>query len=263
MHNKNMTALRLGKQSVQIDEGELVSYSVSGHEFIHQKGSPGWRNADTEMFPIIGPTNEANFKVMTPKSAAIQDQHGLLREMRYEGIHQTETKATFEKKYVAHTPVKNSKYPSKSTEEKLAWPYDFGFQKSFELTENGLAVVFNISGEKGMPFMLGYHPAFKLGSKKPIISTQEKSITLDEVIAVGSRAFQVPDCAQILLKDEKSLEITTQGFGNFMLWTEVNNMVCIEPITFYPYAVPQEQLHLGFEKLGTAPKTFSVFIKPF
>jgi len=64
MHNKNMTALRLGKQSVQIDEGELVSYSVSGHEFIHQKGSPGWRNADTEMFPIIGPTNEANFKVM-------------------------------------------------------------------------------------------------------------------------------------------------------------------------------------------------------
>jgi len=108
---------------VKIDKGELVSYSVAGYEFIHQKGSPGWRNADTEMFPIIGPTNDANFKVMTPKGAAIQDQHGLLRELTYEGIHQTETKAVFEKKYLANTAIENSKFPAKSTEEKLAWYY--------------------------------------------------------------------------------------------------------------------------------------------
>ena len=257
-----MTALSLGNQSVKIDKGELVSYSVAGYEFIHQKGSPGWRNADTEMFPIIGPTNEANFKVMTPKGAAIQDQHGLLRELTYEGIHQTETKAVFEKKYLANTAIENSKFPAKSTEEKLAWPYDFQFQKSFELKENGLAIVFNIAGETDMPFMLGYHPAFKLRSKKPTISTAVKSITLDEVMAVGSRAFQVTNCERIVLEDQQPLEITTHGFGHFMLWTEVSNMVCIEPISFYPYAVPQKELHAGFQELSAQPKEFRVLLKP-
>ncbi|PIB29018.1 aldose epimerase [Maribacter sp. 4U21] len=257
-----MTELNLGNQSVQIDKGELVGYVVTGHQFIHQKGSPGWRNADTEMFPIIGPTNEANFRVATPKGDAIQDQHGLLREMVYEEKHQATTKAVFEKRYKAHTPVKNSKFPVKSTEAQLKWPYDFRFQKSFELKEDGLEVVFTITGEVGMPFMLGYHPAFNLTTSNPVITTSERTVTLDEVMAVGSRAFQVADCEKILLKDEKSLEITTEGFGNFMLWTEVSNMVCIEPISFYPYAVPQNQLHLGFEELSAEPKNFKVLLKP-
>lgn len=257
-----MTILRLGNQSVQIDKGELVSYMVSGHEFIHQKGSPGWRNSDTEMFPIIGPTNEANFRVVTPKGDAIQDQHGLLREMTYEVTHQTQTKVVFEKKYLANTTVKNSKFPAKSTAEKLAWPYAFQFVKSFELKENGLEIVFKIIGEAEMPFMLGYHPAFKLNGSETIIQTDKQRITLPEVMAVGSRAFQVANCEHIVLKDENALEISTEGFGSFMLWTEVTNMVCIEPITFYPYTVSQDQLHLGFDKISDNPKQFKVLLKP-
>ncbi|MDX1760018.1 MAG: aldose 1-epimerase, partial [Arenibacter algicola] len=160
-----MVKLKLHDQLVKIDEGELVGYSAEGHEYIHQKGSPGWRNSDTEMFPIIGPTNEANFRVTTPKGAAVQDQHGLLREMAYQLVSQTETKAIFRKQYVSGTPIKNSKYPSKSTEEYLSWPYNFEFTKSFEILENGLRIQFKIIGEEGMPFMLGYHPAFKLNSE--------------------------------------------------------------------------------------------------
>jgi hypothetical protein len=45
-----------------------------------------------------------------------------------------------------------------------------------------------------------------------------------------------------------------------MLWTEVPNMVCIEPITYYPYALPQTQFHNGFQYLGTAEKVFKVHI---
>ena len=33
--------------------------------------------------------------------------------------------------------------------------------------------------------------------------------------------------------DRKHLEISTKGFNNFMLWTQVDNMLCIEPITQY------------------------------
>ncbi|MGB5667231.1 MAG: aldose 1-epimerase, partial [Maribacter sp.] len=75
-----MVVLKVDKQKVKIDAGELVGYLVDAHEYIHQKGSPGWRNSDTEMFPIIGPTADADFKVKTPNGIAVQDQHGLLRE---------------------------------------------------------------------------------------------------------------------------------------------------------------------------------------
>jgi len=126
-----MVQLQKGNCTVGVDKGELVSFKSAGHEFIHQKGSPGWRSADTEMFPIIGPLNETGFRVQVPRgSGAVQDQHGLLRELDYELISQTETTAIFKKEYTAGTRVKNSKFPEKSDKEWLVWPYTFVFEKS-------------------------------------------------------------------------------------------------------------------------------------
>ncbi|MGI9550833.1 MAG: GNAT family N-acetyltransferase [Aurantibacter sp.] len=257
-----MDELRYSNQYVRIEAGELVGYQVDGHEFIHQKGSPGWRNADTEMFPIIGPTAEAGFKVKTPRGHAVQDQHGLLRELCYELISRNSTSAVYQKKYVANSKVSNSKYPEKSTAKELHWPYGFSFHKRFELSENRLTISFKVEGEEGMPFMLGYHPAFNLHTTNPTIEADNRVIFLEEVLAVGSRALQVSDREDILLKDEKSLGIKTVGFGNFMLWTEVPNMVCIEPITFYPYAVKADELHTGFDYLGKDPCEFTVLLTP-
>lgn len=255
-----VTELFLNNKIVKVDAGELVSFQVHQHEFIHQKGNPGWRNADTEMFPIIGPTSEANFRVSTPKGDAIQDQHGLLRELQYHLVNASDTKAVFKKKYRANTKIKNSKYPDKSTVEILVWPYDFEFIKEFELTEKGLKISFIISGEIGMPFMLGYHPAFNLVTENPTLKTNKNSISLNEILAAGSRAFQVENCDEIVLQDKHSLKITTKGFSNFMLWTEVPNMICIEPITFYPYAVAQEKLDKGFQFLTKDLEVFEVLI---
>jgi hypothetical protein len=47
-----------------------------------------------------------------------------------------------------------------------------------------------------------------------------------------------------------------------MLWTEVPNMICIEPITFYPYAVDQMQLHDGFDYLTDEDRNFKVTLIP-
>lgn len=255
-----MLELTLPNQRVRIDKGELVGFNVDGHEYIHQKGSPGWRSSDTEMFPVIGPTNEANFRVSTPKGRAVQDQHGLLREMEYEPISQTDTSAVYQKKYTAGTFVRNSKFPKKSPEELLFWPYNFQFTKSFELKENHLEVDFSISGEIGMPFMLGYHPAFKLNSDSPVIAVTNREIGLAEVLAVGNRAMPILNCDAITLHDEHDITIKTEGFGNFMLWTEVDNMICIEPITFYPYAVEQSGLSQGFQYLRGKEEVFKVDI---
>lgn len=252
--------LKLGRQTVKIEAGELVSYQVDGHEFIHQKGSPGWRNSDTEMFPIIGPTSDADFKVKTPKGDVVQDQHGLLRELSYNLISNGAIAAEYSKNYIANTKVLNSKYPKKSSAKELLWPYDFSFRKSFALSESGLEISFTIEGEEGMPFMLGYHPAFKIRSSKPIIESKTGTISLTEVLTAGNRALKVSNCEEIILKDEKSLTIRTEGFGNFMLWTEVPNMICIEPITFYPYAVEADKLHSGFYALEREPRIFKVFL---
>jgi hypothetical protein len=256
------TVLSLGNQTVRIDAGELVGYRVSAYEFMHQKGSPGWGSSDTEMFPIIGPTDKANFRVLTPMGQAIQDQHGLLREMQYEVTQQTETKVVFTKRYKANSAVHNSKFPQKSSEETLSWRYDFEFTKTFQLIDNGLEIIFGIAGKIGMPYMLGYHPAFSLHTANATINTDAKSISIAEVLAVGSRALHVPNCRKMVLSDKQALEITTKGFSSFMLWTEVSNMVCIEPITFYPYAVAQENLHKGFTTLDGNSKEYTVFLKP-
>lgn len=252
--------LHFNNQKLRIDAGELLSFQVDGHEYIHQKGNPGWRNSDTEMFPVIGPTAEAGFQVETPKDVAVQDQHGLLRELEYELISQSDTEAVFVKKYKKRTPVLNSKYPEKSNQKILYWNYDFEFEKKFELKKDGLCISFTVSGEKGSPFMLGYHPAFNLVTKNPVILAEEKAISLPQVLAAGSKAFKVMGYEELLLKDKYELRIRTEGFGNFMLWTEVNNMICIEPITFYPYDVKQKNLHEGFQYLKDTPKIFRVHL---
>jgi galactose mutarotase-like enzyme len=210
------------------------------------------------MFPIIGPTNEANFRVSTSKGEAIQDQHGLLREIPYEILSSTPTTAVYKKEYFAGEPIENSKYPLKSTEQWLSWPFTFSFQKSFELVNKGLEITFTVAGDQGMPFMLGYHPAFKLYSSSPTIQAGPDIITLSEILAVGNRALPVPDTESLTLRDTENITIKTEGFGKFMLWTEVPNMVCMEPISFYPYAVPQDRLHTGFLTLEKDPMVFKV-----
>ena len=257
-----MINLSSGKAEVKIEEGELISYLVNDFEYIHQKGTPGWGNSDTEMFPVIGPTAEAGFRVHVPRGNAIQDQHGLLRELHYELLSSTKSTAQYGKSYKAGTVLKNSKFPDRSTAPLLIWPFNFEFYKTFELTENGLEISFKVTGEKDMPFMLGYHPAFKIHSESPLIIAADQKITLDSVLAAGSRALEVADCQEIILKDKKELTIKTVGFGNFMLWTEVPNMICIEPITFYPYKVDQSQLHDGFEYLTDEDRDFKVTLVP-
>ena len=256
-----MTTLNLGNHIIKVDRGELVSYTVNGHEFIHQKGSPGWGSADTEMFPIIGPVNEAGFKVQTPKGNATQDQHGHLRLMDYELVESSPIKAVFHKEYKSGTQIKNKKYPEKSDVEFLDWPYSFQFKKQFLLSAEGLEIKFEISGDAEMPFMLGYHPAFKIHGDYPIIKANQSEITLDEVLEVGSRALQVANCTELTLLDEKSLTIKTEGFEHFMCWTEVSNMICLEPITFYPYAVAQKNLNEGFQNLNNET-VFKVMLLP-
>jgi len=265
MMNQSVITSEDKESTVVIDDGELVSYSFFGEELIHQKGDRGWRNADTEMFPIIGPTEANDFKVNTKRGAAIQDQHGLLRELEYKVEAKKGSSVSYQKSYDKNTKVKNSKFPDKSTAALLSWPYDFEFKKSFRLSDTALIISFEVKGEKDMPFMLGYHPAFKLsGANTEHVAIKGIDIKLQDVLDVGSMAYKVLDADAIVLNKPTgyNLQIKTKGFGNFMLWTEVTNMICIEPITAYPYTGDKA---LGEDLFMTSKGTtkFEVEIQPF
>ena len=246
-----------------IEKGELISFTVNDVEYIHQKGSKGWRKSDDEMFPVIGPTTKNNFKVHTKKGDAIQDQHGLLREMDYELISADATHASFIKTYKKNTIVINSKFPEKSTEKFLHWPFDFTFEKVFTIKDAILTIDFIINSDKNMPFMLGYHPAFLLSNTgKETFVANDKEYTLADVYKAGSNAFPILNTNTITLinSDKNDVKITTKGFDNFMLWTEVDNMVCIEPITQYTSYTDQKFSEDNMS-LSKGKKIFSVAIK--
>ena len=222
--------------AVAIEKGEFISLKKDGVEYIHQKGSKGWGNSDIEMFPVIGPTSKNKYTIHTKKGDATQDQHGLLRELEYVLVSSDEKKAHYIKEYQKNTKVRNSKFPKKSTEKDLSWPFDFTFEKKFLLENNTLKIDFIITSNKGMPYMLGYHPAFLLSnSGKETVIVNGKKITLSEIQDVGHNAYPVLNTEKIVLENinRNHLEISTTGFKNFMLWTQVENMLCIEPITQY------------------------------
>jgi galactose mutarotase-like enzyme len=255
--------LKKTNSQVIIDMGELISFQKENQEYIHQKGNKGWANSDDEMFPVIGPTSKNNFRVHTEKGDAIQDQHGLLRELDYTLLSSDENSANFIKKYKKNTRIKNRKFPNKSTEEYLFWPFDFTFEKNFTLKNDVLEITFIINSEKGMPFMLGYHPAFLLSdSGKETLVSKDKKIDLDAIYKAGSNAFPVLNSDTIRLHhiDKKDVEISTKGFDNFMLWTEVNNMLCIEPITQYTSHTDQKFSEKNM-RLSEGKNSFSIAIK--
>lgn len=258
-----MIQIKNSKSAIAIDEGELVSYVFDGQEYIHQKGNKGWRKSDDEMFPIIGPNEKNDFVVHTKNGDAIQDQHGLLRELNYSLLSESENQVKFIKNYKKNTWVKNSKYPSKSTEEFLYWPFDFTFEKKFTLQNDSLVIDFTIQSEEGMPFMLGYHPAFLLSDTgEETLMANNQKITLTDVLNAGSNAYPVLNSDEIVLINyhKKNLQITTKGFHNFMLWTEVTNMLCIEPITQYTSYTNQVFSEENM-KLSKGINNFSVTLK--
>ena len=260
---KDCIELATKNSTVSIENGELISFKMNNTEYMHQKGSKGWRNTDIEMFPVIGPTSKNNFRMQTNNGAAIQDQHGLLRELNYALISSDKNTAKFIKKYKKNTQISNSKFPKKSTEEYLFWPYDFTFEKNFTLENSILKIEFIIRSEKEMPFMLGYHPAFLLSNTgTDTLVTNDKKITLEEIYKVGHNAFPVLNTNKIILEntDKNHLEISTTGFNNFMLWTAVNNMLCIEPITQYT-SYTNQKFSEDNMRLSKGKNIFSIAIK--
>jgi galactose mutarotase-like enzyme len=233
---KTLIELSDKNASVSIDKGSLRTFRFKKQQWIHQPNDPGWDKSDDEMFPIIGPSISVNHQVQTPNGSSWLDQHGILRALEWKLIGQNDTSALFEKSYTANSQIENPKYPIKSDVPFLTWPYDFIVRKRYELQDQGLMVQFIIDAAIAMPFQMGYHPAFRLETKEVSIVCSDQSFSFDQIFKSGGKAFPLKNCHELTLVDGKKrkLLIKSEGYGHFMCWTEVSNMLCIEPITHYP-----------------------------
>jgi len=263
MNNQYALKSTSGNATCLIDNGELVSYVFQGTEIMHQKGDPGWGSTETEMFPIIGPTRANNFTIETPKGQAKLDQHGILRAMPYRLEEQGDDVLVFSKSYQGDTEISNPKFPNKSTQEFMDWPYDFKFLKTFRFLEDDLQISFEIISEKHMPFMLGFHPAFKVYDNQIEFVSANQKVNLFDVKERKSLALEIPSTNKITIQSngKVNIDVNTKGFSSFMLWTEVDTMICVEPITFYPASVPEKELYKGFIA-SNGNEVFEVCIKP-
>jgi len=97
---------------------------------------------------------------------------------------------------------------------------------------------------------------------KEILIANDKNITLENIYEAGHNAFPVLNTDKIVLKniDRNDLEITTTSFDNFMLWTQVDNMLCIEPITQYTSYINQKFFEDNM-RLSKGKNEFSVTVK--
>ena len=79
------------------------------------------------------------------------------------------------------------------------------------------------------------------------------------------RSYPVLNAQEIILLKNTgfNISIKTKGFNNFMLWTEVPNMLCIEPITAYPYAEGEPPLSEKLFSVANEKDLFEVVILPY
>jgi len=84
------------------------------------------------------------------------------------------------------------------------------------------------------------------------------------VLEKGGDAYPIFNENKIsLFKNDKfGVDILTKEFHNFMLWTEVDSMLCIEPITQYPNLKKQKYSEENM-RLSNGKDVFTVQLKPF
>ena len=114
-----------------------------------------------------------------------------------------------------------------------------------------------------MPFMLGYHPAFKLsGNFSEICKTENQEVNLQKIMDGGNTAYPILNCNEVTLIKQNGVNISikTTSFKGFMFWTEVPTMLCIEPITAYPYQ-DGNMLNANLFNISTRSNSFKVELK--
>ncbi|MCM0666713.1 aldose 1-epimerase family protein [Flavobacterium tyrosinilyticum] len=235
------------KASIKHAGAELFSLKDNQeNEYIWEGNPDFWGKHSPVLFPIVG-TLKNNTYTINEKDYHLP-RHGFARDMDFELIEKTESKAVFS---------------LQSSEETLQkYPFEFELQLIYTLNENALELEYKVinKGKEKMPFSIGAHPAIALpnhfedyalqfekeeslkyyllendliSSKTKILETKDNLVPLNyELFSNDALIFKTLESKSLtILKDLKPyIKVDYKDFPSLGIWTKEDaHFICIEP----------------------------------
>ncbi|WP_343705998.1 aldose 1-epimerase family protein [Flavobacterium sp.] len=235
------------KASIKHAGAELFSIKDNqNNEYIWEGNPDFWGKHSPVLFPIVG-TLKNNTYTINEKEYHLP-RHGFARDMDFELIEKTESKAVFS---------------LKSSEETLQkYPFEFELQLIYTLNKNSLELEYKVinNGKEKMPFSIGAHPAIALpanfenyafqfekdenlkyyllendliSSKTKILETKNNLVPLNyELFKNDALIFKTLESKSltILHNSKPYVKVAFNDFPSLGIWTKENApFVCIEP----------------------------------
>ncbi len=261
--------------SVMAIDGEIFSIRMGKKELMHGGAKPyylktdadheGWQHSEIVMFPIVGPVK--GYTITTEKGKHILDQHGISRSMPWT-YEQTPAGRMFVQQNVDdnHPLVEfgNSKHsPGSPRPPYLLWRHPFRLTKEIYfnpgLQEVTIDFMVQNLGKEPMPYMVGWHPAFRLqGHQEAAVfkayasqqATEPKhTYSFGDILEAskGDGELQLDGISRIEYAQtdndpSNGFVLCSPTFKKMMLWTPYNlsGMFCIEPTTHFPHPDPKK-----------------------
>lgn len=281
--------LKKGNLSAQVYQGQLVSLTKDNLEYSHGGGKPkssktaddkrGWQRSDNTMFPVIGPVYFKEYRVKVGNIIIPQDQHGIAGILPFSAQECGPDYICLIQSHDGKRQIANPRYGlgDEKRPPYLKWPFAYTLEKVIRLQTDAVLVTHTVKNESSeeMPYMLGVHPAFKVGGdlKDGIFQAESEEYSLEEVIKASKEigALLIDGVDRIKYTNRgtgRGVEVSSKGFGNVMIWSPGKNagMFCIEPVTQLPVLNDTQSYFFSgtFEQLGpSASATYSLTIHPF
>ncbi len=234
--------------------GEIsrIYHRGNGIEYGWDANPDVWGSHGPLLFPVIGKLWEGQFRHQGKKYS--HPKHGLIRDKDLFVKRQTKSEVWLKFESTIFT--------------RKAYPFDFDFQVGYQLKENVLRQIFEVTntGKTLMPFALGGHPGFAIpflpnetiydyylefetpetadlnlispdgfftGVKAPFLKEEQKILITRDLFIDDALVFHGLKSRSVTLKSKKNshfVKLTFAGFPTLAIWSKPEaNFVCLEP----------------------------------
>lgn len=202
--------IKAGNSSAVINSkgAELKSLIMSGKELMWEGNPVFWGKTSPVLFPAVGGLKGG--KTIIDGIEYQMKKHGFARDNEFECVGHSENTVSFS----FH----------ETTETLKMFPFGFDFTMRYQLTENKLEIIYEVSNNTSvpMPFCIGAHPAFacpaegkEFGDYRLVF--QEKETVCSPVLDCKTRLFKEKD-AVWRLKNSNECPLSYSLFDNDVIY---------------------------------------------
>ena len=250
--------------AVDHSTGQLCSLRSGDVEYMHH-GKTAWLNTEMVMFPVVGPVR--NHRVDVGSLAYALDQHGISRVVPF----RVENSDDGSISVVQHYDGSFLENP-KGHNLRLNWmPYTL--EKRFSIDKDVVSCELIVTNDSvfDMPYMIGWHPAFRVFgdvSFGSLAIDSSTSLTLERLLKEGGVRL-VKDVNSVEYVDDEhegqGMIVASDDLDHAMIWSpgKESGLVCIEFVSHLPsedraYFTGDNEILEPGEK-----KSYTITLEPF